>query len=427
MRANNYVPALCILFSFLFFLVDCESPDDAPPLISITTPADASIVTGDTLIKVDASDDTAVECVTFYAGAVLLFTDTITPYEYTWELNEADNAAYTIMVVAEDTSGNTAAAAVTITVAIDADVTMPVPSVFPDIFPHNALLSFTTATPEADIFTGISNGSQATEPDSWIQESGIILDEPGAFTIFARSIKTGLPDSVVFSELITVAAEFPPAAGQEGTSAVSMDDPSIVGWATGYENYTVGEDCVPAWQTPEKALGEAVGDSYDIVCLGNGGEITVTFDNPVTNGDGPDFIVFENSITDTFLEFAYVEVSSNGTDFIRFDCVSLTASPVDAFGVVQPEHVTGLAGKYRQGFGTPFDLSRLTYREKVRNGTVNITNITHIRFIDIWGNPESGTTDYDSFGNIIYDLYRCVGSGGFDLDAVGILYQLEAG
>ncbi len=33
-----------------------------------------------------------------------------------------------------------------------------------------------------------------------------------------------------------------------------MDDPAIVGWADGYEDYNPGSDVDLQWQRPEKAL-----------------------------------------------------------------------------------------------------------------------------------------------------------------------------
>mgnify|MGYP006924592922 CR=1 FL=1 len=53
------------------------------------------------------------------------------------------------------------------------------------------------------------------------------------------------------------------------------------------------------------------------------GTLTVTFPTGVRNGAGADFAVFEDgfvfpSAPDLFAELAYVEVSTNGTDFARF-------------------------------------------------------------------------------------------------------------
>lgn len=222
------------------------------------------------------------------------------------------------------------------------------------------------------------------------------------------------------------AGPFAPAAGRAGSTAINKDSALFTGWATGWENYTVSASTsavANSWRTPEKALGKAVGDSYDIVSLGNGGSITLTFDGYIYDGEGADFAVFENSFSATFLELAFVEVSSNGSDFFRFPTISFTPSAVNAFGAVDPTNIDGFAGKYQQGWGTPFDLSLLA-------GTagLDIQRVTHVRLVDVVGNG----SEYDSFPaayggpNKIYDPYNTTGSQGFDLDAIGVIHLAAA-
>jgi hypothetical protein len=214
----------------------------------------------------------------------------------------------------------------------------------------------------------------------------------------------------------SMAGPYPPAAGQSGSSAMHMDDPALVAWATGYEDYTPGSDVDTTWQTPEKSLDKAAGTPYDAVSLGRGGQITLTFDPPIEDGEGWDFAIFENSFSDTFLELAYVEVSSNGQDFVRFDSISLTPDPVGGFASVDPTDIDGLAGKYRQGYGMPFDLQDLAGKSQVLSGDVNLDQIAYVRIIDIVGDG----TYFDSRNHVIYDPYPTVGSAGFDLDAIGV-------
>ena len=177
-----------------------------------------------------------------------------------------------------------------------------------------------------------------------------------------------------------------------------------------------GDKVDETWQLPENGLGRAEGTSFDIVALGSGGRITLIFDPPVENGAGWDFVVFENSFSDQYLELAYVEVSSNGSDFVRFDSISLTVNPVPGFGNTDPTDMDGLAGKYRQGFGTPFDLETLVGKPGVLAGDVDLFTISHVRIIDVVGDG----TFLDTRGEVIYDPYPTAGSAGFDLDAVGI-------
>ena len=52
--------------------------------------------------------------------------------------------------------------------------------------------------------------------------------------------------------------------------------------------------------------------------LGDDGSLVLTFPAPIADGAGPDFAVFENAFSTEFLELAFVEVSSDGTNFTRF-------------------------------------------------------------------------------------------------------------
>jgi hypothetical protein len=213
------------------------------------------------------------------------------------------------------------------------------------------------------------------------------------------------------------AGPYSPAAGQAGSMAIDKDDTSIMGWASGWIDYQPGAGCDETWQTPEKALGTAEGTSSEIVCLGRGGRITLTFDGVIQNGVGPDFAVFENSFADTYLEFAHVEVSSNGTDFFRFPSDSLTAAPVGAFDTIDPTDVNNLAGKYRQGFGTPFDLDDLPNDSLLNKGAIRF-----VRLIDVVGDG----SDLDAGGDPIYDPYPTTGTAGLDLDAVAVIHGIPS-
>lgn len=214
-----------------------------------------------------------------------------------------------------------------------------------------------------------------------------------------------------------VAGPFAPAAGQTGSTAVAATSPAITAWATGFADYLPGTNVSDTFKSAANALGVASGNPVEVVSLGDAGRITLTFSGTIFNGAGADFAVFENSFSDTFLELAFVEVSSNGTDFFRFPAFSLTANPIGAFGTLDPTNLDGLAGKYRGGFGTPFDLDLL----KSVPG-LNVNAVTHVRIVDI---PGDGSVR-DALNNPIYDPTPTTGSGGFDLDGVGVLHFAAA-
>ncbi len=291
----------------------------------------------------------------------------------------------------------------------------PIPNVFMNRMKTDTVITFDSKTESADIYLCVA--SSPKEEPAYVKQNTLTLSSVGQNFIYGYAMKSGTAKSPLFEMTVFVSQDF----AECDDFKTQYHKSEIRHWASGYENYRVGANCDSSWQTPDKALGEAKGDSFDIVCLGDGGEITLTFDCFVSDGPGCDFAVFENSYDGKFLELGYVEVSSNGVDFIRFDNMSLTDETVDAFGKTQARNINNLAGKYKQGYGAGFDLAELKYRIEVLDGTVCLNKITHIKIIDI----DSGTFNADSFGSRIYDPYTAVGdkvtSSGFDLDAIGVI------
>ena len=232
---------------------------------------------------------------------------------------------------------------------------------------------------------------------------------------------------------------YAPRAGKVGSTAIHKDDLSILAWAIGYEDLIYGDAVSDSWKTPEKALGPAEGTSLDIMSLGRGGQIALTFEHAITDAAGADFVVFENSFSDGFLELAWVEVSTDGVHYVRFPNFSYTADPVGSFGNVDPTFIHGFAGKYRQAYGTPFDLEQLqvaydsalaetdlfspAYEASLEANFphLNLDEINYVRLVDVVGDGNG----YDSEGYAIYEPYPTNSSAGFDLDAVGVLNQLK--
>jgi hypothetical protein len=145
----------------------------------------------------------------------------------------------------------------------------------------------------------------------------------------------------------------------------------------------------------------------------------LSFPHRIQNGLGPDFAVFENSFNSTYLELAFVEVSSDGIRFIRFPSTSLTPTVLQLGNdaIMEATKIDNLAGKYKAGFGTPFDLEILK-----DSSNLDLQNIKFVRLIDAVGsiNPIYGTRD--SKGNLINDPFPTpFPSSGFDLDAVGVI------
>jgi len=229
--------------------------------------------------------------------------------------------------------------------------------------------------------------------------------------------------------------------------AMHKDSSAFVGWATSAEivrgyvkisdtTFTYTDNVLGItsnhafYGTTDNCLGKANGQ---FISLGDGGYITLQFDSPIVNGEGHDFAVFENALIPNevpnqdsivFYELAFVEVSSNGIDFVRFPAVSHVPTDVQVgtFGYENSNLLTNLAGVFPVFYGYPFDLEELA-----NEPNLDVNNITHVRLIDVVGSidPQYGT--YDSEGNIINDPYPTpFHSCGFDLDAVGVIHSLNS-
>ncbi len=222
-----------------------------------------------------------------------------------------------------------------------------------------------------------------------------------------------------------------------GTNAIHKDSTVIVGWASSIEvvrgyikitdtTYTYTESGYTsniAWSgSPENALGAANGS---FVSFGDGGYAVVQFENPIGNGPGPDFAVFENAMFSPpnqsercFVELAFVEVSSDGENYERFPAVSQMQyhTQITSFQSVEWSMYHNFAGIYPVFYGVPFDL------DDIPGEIVDKNNITHVRIVDAIGCIQPDFATYDSQGNIVNCAWPTpFHTGGFDLDAVAVL------
>ncbi len=231
----------------------------------------------------------------------------------------------------------------------------------------------------------------------------------------------------LFSALILVtslSAQYAPAAGQVGTTAISSDSSIFIDWVLecsvqrGLKDISKPDSGYASVGGSDLVIGPA-GDG--VVSLGDGGSAIVTFNTPISNGPGFDFAVFENSFSDDYLELAFVEVSSNGVDYFRFPAASLTQTDTQTggFGSTNATQVNNLAGKYRALFGTPFDLS-----EMAGIAGLNINQIVYVKIIDVVGNIAPAYATHDASGRVVNDPWPTLfPSSGFDLDAVGVIHN----
>lgn len=238
---------------------------------------------------------------------------------------------------------------------------------------------------------------------------------------------------------------YPPGPASPGSDAIPADSVLFKSWARSMASFEAGPRRAGAdsssanYGSIDSVFGppDAAGSEYDmppeegpVLSLGDGGRVTLQFSPPIADGEGADFAVFENGFavgsSGIFAELAFVEVSSNGVDFVRFPAVSCTptAAQTGSFTTLDPRNLHNLAGKHPAGYGTPFDLSELV----AANPALNAARITHVRIVDVVGDVTGGLGSRDSNGNWINDPFPTdFQTCGFDLDAVGVIHQAQDG
>jgi hypothetical protein len=236
-----------------------------------------------------------------------------------------------------------------------------------------------------------------------------------------------------------IAGDYAPAAGQPGSTAIAYNDAGLIAWGSYNGQLTRGQKDISdpggplvTFGIPVEAVKRAdaidlasISNENNVVSLGDGGSITLIFNDPIFNGPSWDFAVFENGFDDFFLELGFVEVF-DGDTWARFPTHSQTqfTTQIDQadqnFDQLDPTNLNGFAGKYRGGFGTPFDLSVLS-----ATPGLDINHIVAVRVIDVVGCIDPEFARYDSFGNIINDFWSTpFDFGGFDLDAIGAFHVI---
>jgi hypothetical protein len=153
------------------------------------------------------------------------------------------------------------------------------------------------------------------------------------------------------------------------------------------EPASFGHDEMPDIVLGPPVAGPGASGSTDVASLGCGGSITLAFDPPgVVDGDGDDFVVFENAFAvgdESFAEPARVLVSHDGVAWHERECVPSGA------GVWPPQGCAGVDPD-----GDAFDLA-----------SYGLPHARFVRLVDV---------TREHYGD---DQWCENAGGGFDLDA----------
>jgi len=199
-----------------------------------------------------------------------------------------------------------------------------------------------------------------------------------------------------------------------------------------------------ATSDPELALGPPSGGgllqgSIDTYSPGSGGSLTLLMEPALLDGAGADLLVCENPFfvlgsLKSFVEAAFVEVSSDGVHFARMPS-SYTGpdEALPAFTGIQPARYRGFAGvmpvladpplvdplDVTRAGGDTFDLHELIGDPLVLSGQLDLDNVRYVRLVDVAAGAAA-----DSAGHTVFDC----GIGGVsscDIDALVGLNTVE--
>src|SRR3990170_3298877 len=99
--------------------------DIIAPTVAITTPSTGVQLSGTISVTATATDNVGVSRVEFHVDGGLIFTDTTSPYTWSWNTTTATNGSHTLMARAYDPSGNIGESALVSVMVSDIDLTVP--------------------------------------------------------------------------------------------------------------------------------------------------------------------------------------------------------------------------------------------------------------------------------------------------------------
>jgi hypothetical protein len=131
--------------SLLAAINSTPQPDTTPPIVSITSPANGSTLSGQTTVSVSATDDVGVSKVDLYINGALFLTDNTEPYNFFWDTTKYADGAYDLVARAYDPSGNIGQSnVIKVYVSNPKDTIPPIVSIIPPIVsiisPTNGLI-----------------------------------------------------------------------------------------------------------------------------------------------------------------------------------------------------------------------------------------------------------------------------------------------
>src|SRR5690349_19435230 len=102
-----------------------QTTDSTPPVVSFTSPADGSTVSGSVSVAINASDNSGVSSVTVSLDGSIVTSFAVAPYAFTWNTLALADGTHVLSATARDAKGNSSTSTVSVTVRNTIDSTAP--------------------------------------------------------------------------------------------------------------------------------------------------------------------------------------------------------------------------------------------------------------------------------------------------------------
>jgi len=167
--------------------------DSIAPVVSITSPAASSTVSGAVTVSANATDNVKVSSVGFYVNGILQATSTVAPYSFAWNTATLANGAYTVSAKAYDAAGNVGLSA-NVAVTVSNDRTAPVVSITSPAASSTVSGAVTVSANATDnvkvssvgfYVNGILQATSTVEPYSFAWNTATLAN--GAYTVNAKA------------------------------------------------------------------------------------------------------------------------------------------------------------------------------------------------------------------------------------------------
>ena len=178
-------------------------PDNTPPLVAITSPADGATLSGFSVnVTASASDNSEVFWVNFYLDDVLLNSDPTSPYSITFDSRNFNNGAHTLHAVASDPVGNKGtSSSISVRINNDAPPTVAITS------PENGATVL-----------GVFDGTVSALDDVGVTRVEFYLDGSVVYTDVSEPYGFSLDSTKYANGMHSLRAGAYDAAGQRGLS-----------------------------------------------------------------------------------------------------------------------------------------------------------------------------------------------------------------